>query len=127
MSCARCSPQKLPQDFYSHISELEQVTSLLDDSHFMLNIKKCPACQQQYADVWTEFIDWNEGKDAQYSTVIPISDDEAARLIASERQPDLRWLSSLTEGRRKLVLDYPTGKDSRYEWRDGPVMLSYGW
>lgn len=126
IGCGKCYPDQLPPDFFDYVHGLDRVESVVHESHFTLQVLRCNHCGQLFFKVFTEFIDWHGGNDAQYWTVTPITSDEATRLIADGEHVDLQWLGSLGSGRRSLVSDYPTGAPSRYSWRSGPVPLSWG-
>jgi hypothetical protein len=126
IGCQRCYPEELPPDFLVYRGGLDTVESVVDESHFTLQLLQCHNCGQLFVKVFTEFIDWHGGEDAQFWTVTPITSDEATRLIAEGDDVDLQWLGSLGRGRRSLISDYPTRAPSRYAWRSGPVPLSRG-
>jgi len=56
---------------------------LVDGSHFGVSIRVCPACSQRYVSVFAETFDWTDGDDPQYSTLLPITEAEAAALERS--------------------------------------------
>jgi len=114
------------ENCHGWISAIETVRCVVDESHFTLHVLRCHNCGQLFIKVFTEFIDWHGGDDAQYWTVTPITADEATRLIAEGKDVDLQWVGSLGSGRRSLINDYPTGAPSRYAWRSGPIPLIRG-
>lgn len=56
---------------------------LIDESHYIVSIRSCPSCSQRYLQVTTETIDWKDGEDPIFRTIIPIDDEERANLIAN--------------------------------------------
>ena len=42
-----------------------------------------PSCSQRYLKVTTETIDWKDGEDPIFRTIIPVDDEERASLIAN--------------------------------------------
>ncbi|HEU4872420.1 MAG TPA: hypothetical protein VFT44_04910 [Pyrinomonadaceae bacterium] len=38
----------------------------------------CPSCSQRYLQVTTETVDWKDGEDPIFRTIIPIDDEERA-------------------------------------------------
>ena len=126
IGCERCHPDQLPPDFFGYVRGLDIVESVVQESHFALQVLRCHSCGQLFVKVFTEFIDWDGGDDAQYWTVMPITSDEATRLIAEGEGVDVQWVGSLGRGRRSLISDYPTGAPSRYGWRSGPVPIHRG-
>jgi hypothetical protein len=127
IGCERCYPEQLPPDFFSYRRGLDDVASIVQESHFTLQVLRCPNCGQLFVKVFTEFIDWHGGDDAQYWTVAPITSDEANRLIAEGEDADLTWVGSLGTGRRWLMSDHPTGAPGRYGWRSGPFVVMAGY
>ena len=49
-----------------------------DESHLIRALYKCKDCQQLYFYEFYEEIDWIEGKDPQYRTLIPVSSEDEA-------------------------------------------------
>lgn len=95
-------------------------TRLVDESHFMVKIRSCPACSQQFVTVFTEIIDWRDGVDPQFWTVLPVSPAEALDLSACE--PVTARLNALAPGRRSLRRDQPKGGEHRSFWATGIVV-----
>lgn len=58
-----------------------------DDSHFIVSVQRCGLCSQAFVSVFTEYIDWVASQDAQYRTVLPITDAEADDLVAGRLSP----------------------------------------
>ena len=84
----------------------------IDESHFHVMIQFCRNCSQRFVSVFTETVDWVDGDDPQYWTVLPITTEEAAQLVerrASLTEGEVRALGS---GRRCLQRDYPKGERS---------------
>lgn len=110
-----------------HIKVFEWVTNLVRESHFEVSFWQCLSCRQRFVYVWTEFIDWSGGDDAQYHTLAPIDDQEAETIAGMGANLNLEYIGSLGRDRRHLGYDLPTGKSRRLEWRGGifPVMAGY--
>ena len=92
---------------------------LIDESHFHVMILACPDCSQRFVSVFTETIDWADGDDPQYWTVLPICDSEAADLAkrrGSLTEPDLH---ALAPRRRCLRRDHPKGEEPCCFWDAG--------
>jgi len=58
------------------------VATYVDDSHLIRTLLRCCECGQLYFHEFYEEIDWTEGKDAQYSTWIPIDDAESGEELS---------------------------------------------
>lgn len=96
---------------------------LIDESHFHVMVLSCPKCGQAYVSVFTESIDWADGDDPQEWTTLPLTADEAGRLVRNE-PPTEAVLSALGPGRRCLRRDAPKGAPPRAFWHTG---LAIGW
>jgi len=58
---------------------------LIDESHYIVSIRLCPSCSQHYLQVTTETVDWKDGEDPIYRTIIPIDNAERIELTSSKR------------------------------------------
>jgi hypothetical protein len=106
-------------------SRLTTTHRVVSDSHFGVSLRECPNCGQQFVVIFTEFVDWSGGDDAQYFDIVPLTGDEAAALVA-EQNLDLGALGALGAGRRRLSVDWPTGAAKRTLWRTGPFPVTEG-
>jgi hypothetical protein len=84
------------------------LTRLIEDSHFGVTISGCPRCAQRFVRIFTEFVDWSGGDDAQHWDVLPVSEEEARELAAQGEDVSLTQIEALSDGRRHLQVDYPT-------------------
>jgi hypothetical protein len=82
----------------------EVVATYEDDSHLIRTLLRCKECGHLYFHEFYEEIDWNEGKDAQYMTWIPIDDAESGEELS--KMSPLRLLSYPS-----IRYDYPMGAD----------------
>ena len=96
---------------------LTRLKELIDESHFIVAILACPRCGQRYVSIFTELIDWADGEDPQYWTLLPITEAEAEGLIQRGTSLDEMSLNALGRGRRSLRRDHP---------KDGPPQVSWG-
>ncbi len=78
--CGRCCPPSADAAWEARRS-LTHVVKLIDDLHFHVMILACPGCNQRFLSVFTEMVDWAEGDDSQYWTLLPITGAEAADLV----------------------------------------------
>src|SRR5689334_15312614 len=85
---------------------LELVVHLVGESHFGVSIRRCATCGQQFAWVFTETIDWDRGEDPQCTTVMPLTEGEAAGAIAHGER-SLADLAGIAVQRRFLCDDWP--------------------
>ena len=96
---------------------LSRLKELIDESHFIVAILACPGCDQRYVSIFTEMIDWEDGNDPQYWTLLPITVAEAEGLIQQEASLNEMSLNALGRGRRCLRRDHP---------KEGPPQLFWG-
>ena len=79
------------------LDRLVKVKELFDLSHQIRSIRRCPDCGQLYLWDFDEQVDWSEGNDHQYWTVMPAESIEEAERIGSDpavnpmRAPYIRW------------------------------------
>ncbi len=77
--CSTCWPKEADQAWRAFTS-METEVELVNESHFMMTIRSCKKCSQQFLTLFTETIDWEKGEDPQYWTVMPITRTEAYQL-----------------------------------------------
>lgn len=122
--CPTCLPERPSREWARTLGITDW---LIGDSHYAVQIRQCPACGQRFVHIFSEFIDWKDGDDAQYSDVVPITPAEAEAL--RERGGDVtpEELAALGKGRRRLCDHHPTGKPTtiRYEGGDFGVVPGY--
>jgi hypothetical protein len=97
---------------------------LIEESHFSVRIRVCPACKQRFLSVFTETIDWDDGDDPQYLTVLPLTAAEAAELILQASDLTEATLDALGTGRKSLHYDHPKGREARIYWGMG-IMVGH--
>ncbi|MGW4650515.1 hypothetical protein [Kitasatospora sp. NPDC004289] len=96
-----------------------------DDSHFIVSVKRCALCSQAFVSVFTEFVDWAGSRDAQYRTVLPITDAEAEDLVAGRLTP--HQVGALGADRRHLHSDWPSGaEEATVYWGSGVFAVVEG-
>ncbi len=91
---------------------------LIDELHFIVSIRVCPACKQQFLQITTETVDWEGGEDPVYRTVIPIEPDERVELEACNPLTE-SVLEGIGRGRRSLKYAWPAGQDPSVYWGTG--------
>ena len=111
---------------YYHGGGLETERRIIDESHFQVSLRRCRGCAQAFIAIFTEFVDWAGGDDAQYRDIVPVTPAEAAHLVASGEDVDLSYLGSLGAGRRRLSMDWPTGGEQCTGWEVGPFWVQPG-
>lgn len=124
--CERCgSPD--PDTAWAWFRDGTDTThTVVDDSHFIVSVRRCRACGQPFLSVFTEFVDWTGGDDAQYRDIVPVTADEVEELLRYGETVDPGWLGSLGRDRRRLSTDWPTGGAFRVGWRRGGFTVRPG-
>ena len=118
LGCTRCWPSAADAAWQAR-STLTHVSELIDESHFHVMILACPSCTQRFVSVFTETIDWTDGDDPQYWTVLPITTAEAAELVQQGDSLNEPMLEALGPGRPSLRRDYPKGGTRHIYWSTG--------
>lgn len=116
--CESCWPADANSAWEAR-STLTRVAELIDESHFHVMILACPRCGQHFVSVFTETIDWADGDDPQYWTLLPITAAESADLVQQRESVSESMLNALGPGRRALRLDHPKGSSQRVFWGAG--------
>ena len=93
-------------------------TYLIDESHYIVSIRMCPSCSQYYLQVTTETVDWKDGEDPIYRTIIPIEDAERNELT-SLKSLDAKVIEGVGVERQSLKFDWPKNQDPRTYWTTG--------
>jgi hypothetical protein len=121
--CEQCSPSSAEAALESR-SGMKLVAELIDESHFHVTIRACPACGQHFITIFTETIDWADGEDPQYWTRLPLTSYESADLIRRGSELTEATLNALGPGRRSLHRDHPKGEEPSSYWSTG---IRVGW
>ncbi|WP_316527912.1 hypothetical protein [Kitasatospora brasiliensis] len=112
--CAKCYGEDERAAWRWQREGFESETEVVDGSHFSVDLKRCRDCSQRFVWIFTEVIDWMGGDDAQFVAIMPVSEAEAADLVAGALRP--RELGRLGRGRRHLHHDWPTGGAAHLHW-----------
>ena len=116
--CGKCWPDDA-QDAWEARSHLAQHEAIVDDSHFIVRLLACEGCGQRFLSTFTETIDWNDGDDPQYWSLIPVTPDEATRLVAAGEDGLRQAVGALDRERRALQRDAPKGSTPTSYWSSG--------
>ena len=79
---------------------MDMVKEYLDESHLIRRLYRCRKCGQLYFYEFYEEIDWSEGNDPQYRTLIPVADEASAEAL--NKQSPLQLLAYPS-----IRMDYP--------------------
>jgi hypothetical protein len=73
----QCAMWERPELALGKFSQtFEMVEEYEDDSHLSRSLWKCRECGQLYFREWYEWVDWDEGNDKIYVTLIPVQTPE---------------------------------------------------
>ena len=97
--------------------------SLIDESHLGAQLFRCAACNQDFLQIFTEVVDWEDGDDSQAWSVHPIEAELAERLKAAREEVDEAFLAGLGIEGRQLSSCYPRGSFKSVKWSDGPLVI----
>ena len=114
--CLECWPPTV-EDAWNARDQLESEL-IVDDPHFRVSIFKCSACTQQFISIFTEEIDWVNGNDPMYWTIMPLTPDEATEICRRKEEISEKKLISMLPARRSLRREYPEDADkARLFWK----------
>jgi hypothetical protein len=118
--CRRCYGED-PQTVWAYYEEgLAVEQELVGDSHFLVQLRRCAECGQQFVWIFGEAIDWEGGEDAHRREIIPVSAAEA-EAACKLNYPSL---AALGLDRRYLETDWLTdATDPAVEWSTGELRL----
>jgi hypothetical protein len=115
--CGECLPAEADRAWEA-VRSLVIELRLIDESHFNVILRSCSSCHQRFVSVFFETIDWADGEDPQFWTVLPITEGEAERLSRAGDQV-VSELTTLAPTRRSLCRDFPKGEKARTYWSSG--------
>ena len=118
--CPQCSPAAA-DEAWAAVREFDNVAHLVEESHFSVSIRACPACGQRFADVFTERIDWVNGEDPQSCVVVPITAEESDQLTTSGG--NVRLIETFGRNRRYLRWNYPSDQGQSVGWAEGNLWI----
>jgi hypothetical protein len=113
--CERCWPATADAAWEARAA-LDVEHELIDESHFHVTIRACRSCSQRFVSIFTEMVDWVDGDDPQYWTLLPVTAAEAAKLAEQGSSVTEMELNAFGPGRRCLRHDHPKGGPARSYW-----------
>ncbi len=97
-------------DFFVNGSDL--LETYVDNDHFSRRLIQCRECGQLYVKEFNEIVDWSDGNDAQYTTLIPVETPEDIEAI--QKADILRIMDFLPQ----LRIDWPSdAKEETIYWQ----------
>ena len=115
--CGRCYGDDPRRVWAYYEKGLAVERELAFNSHFIVQLRRCAECGQQFVWIFGESVDWEGGEDAQHRSVVPVTAEEAESV-------ELPSLAALGDGRRYLETTWPT--DSRKQavgWATGELTI----
>ena len=115
--CEKCWSSDA-SEAWTAVTSIPIQAHLIDESHYIVSIRLCPSCSQHYLQVTTETVDWKDGEDPIYRTIIPIDDAERTELTSSKRL-DANVIEAVGVGRKSLKFDWPKNQKPSTYWDKG--------
>ncbi len=122
LGCCECCPSN-PQEAWAGVARLDNVLQLVQEPHLGISLRRCRACGQGFAFVFSEQTDWVHGNDPQGGALVPLLVEEWARLAGLGASVDFGILRALTDGRRWLSMDHPSEGPKSLEWMTGTFVV----
>jgi hypothetical protein len=118
--CRRCYGED-PQTVWAYYEEgLAVEQELVGESHFLVQLRRCVECGQQFVWIFGEAVDWKGGEDAQRREIVPVSGAEA-KAAGTLNCPSL---AAFGLDQRYLETDWPTDSaDPSVQWSTGELRL----
>jgi hypothetical protein len=117
LGCGRCWPPTARAAWEAR-EGLTYVAELINESHFHVTILACPFCAQRFVPIFTESIDWQDGDEPLYWTLLPITEEEADLIRNRDSLTEIP-LNALGPGRRSLQRDHPKAREPSIYWGTG--------
>jgi hypothetical protein len=108
-------------------TNLTIVRRIVSDSHFGVSVRVCPGREQQFVAIFTEFVDWSGGDDAQYFDIVPVTAVELAEIGQAADGELTTDLGLLGAGRKHVASAHPTGEAGRVFWKHGTFSVQEGY
>jgi hypothetical protein len=115
--CPACWPDDAGAAWNARAALVHDLT-LVDESHFIVAIRRCGACHQRFISVFAETIDWTDGEDPQYRQLMPVNNDEIVLLAAAGAGVESVF-AKIGPDRRALHRDFPKSGDIVCGWHRG--------
>jgi hypothetical protein len=120
--CKRCGAESA-EAVAEYRNQFSLVAELVERSHFGLSILECPTCNQHWIYIFTETIDWTDGDDALFLTLLPITKSESDELQAQRANVDTKRIEQIGLNRRYLQINHPTRAGKKTCWGYGPLFI----
>lgn len=108
------------------IRQASDFTHLVDTSHFLVSLRRCPQCGQYFLTMFCERVDWVDGQDPQEWIAVPLTSEEVLKLQTADLRADEKAICTiLSNDRIFLYHDMPKGRASTLMWRKGPLFVPW--
>ncbi|MGC4044644.1 MAG: hypothetical protein QM758_12690 [Armatimonas sp.] len=114
--CGHCWPDSA-EAAWKFCVRLKENRVFLEESHCRVALRQCHKCGQSFLYVFTETIDWVNGEDPQYRSLLPLTEDEVSHFAKSEFTEET--LRGLRVPRYCLQRDLPDSDPPRVYWSAG--------
>lgn len=108
------------------IRKARHIAELVDESHFIVSIRRCILCGQHFLSLFCERVDWADGDDPQTRVLVPVNEAEVQRLqiqsaniVADENV----MLEIVAHERRFLYHDMLKGAPEKLVWMTRPLFI----
>ena len=106
------------------LRKAEHVVMLVDESHFGVSILRCVRCGQRFLSLFCERVDWAGSDDPQTRVVVPVSENEAARLQVENVAADENAILDIVGNERRFLYhDMPKGAAETLAWKTGLLSI----
>ncbi len=122
--CAHCWPET-PDAAMTAILALPIQVRLVDESHFIVLLRECPVCSQQFLSVFSELVDWMGGDDSQFRTFLPVTKAEVEEMMRLGGLLAEKYLYGVGMDRKSLWYEHPKGEPSRVDWGRGIRFIAH--
>ncbi len=116
--CDRCWPACADEAEIARRA-LRWSARLIEEPHFSVGLRECPACAQRFVSVFTETVDFVGGEDPQHTVLMPLTEAEAAALVALGDRVTEGALEAIGAGRRSFHRDWPSDREATNAWGRG--------
>lgn len=106
------------------IRKAEHIAELVDESHFIVSIRRCVRCGQHFLSMFCERVDWADSDDPQTRVAVPVSEDEVRRLQTADIAADENAILEIVANERRFLYhDMPKGTAETLGWKTRTLFI----
>ena len=109
---------------WSSFNSLSIDHEFVDESHFMVKLRSCRKCSQQFVSAFSETVDWSDGDDPQFWSSVPVTPAES-KVLLEAGESAVEKACATTAARRSLCHDHPKGPARKTYWSKGLVIVAH--